>query len=123
MKKLRRLAALLLALVMVFSAFTSVSAAGVTLPSALTVIEDEAFAGSDLFKGLVQIPFDVTQVGSNVFADSDVYALEIPLTVEKLGDHTGQELAYVYFNSCVLPSLPENFNTRYVFGDNGNALM
>ena len=86
MKKLRRFAAMLMALVMALGAFTSVSAAGVTLPSALTVIEDEAFAGIPLLETLT-LPDNVKHIGEYAFADSGLLYISIPGSVESIADN------------------------------------
>lgn len=123
MNNVRRLAALLMTLIMVCSSCASVSAANVLFPSALTEIDDEAFSNSGLFQGLVEVPDGVTHIGSNAFAGSDVYALSLPIGLETLGDHNAQEMAYVCFNDPVLPSpLPSEFNVRYVFANSNTSV-
>ena len=51
-----------------------------TLPSALTEIDEEAFAGVNA--QLVIIPDGVTSIGSSAFANSSIAAIEYPATLD-----------------------------------------
>jgi len=118
---MRRYLALMLAIVMVLgSACSSAAAASVKLPSALKIIQEEAFWGNSQMTGLVTLPDGVTTVGKNAFSDSGIYALELPSGVQSVDDQGTAELAYVYVHGAQTTLQGSPFS-HYVFGSEGST--
>lgn len=81
-RSLRRLLAILLVLIMLSADICTIaeSAATLFLPSALQVIDEEAFYGNTSIVKII-VPYGTTEIRSKAFADSSLTELELPDTL------------------------------------------
>ncbi len=91
------------------------------LPSGLQVLDDESFLGTSV-SGVVKLPSNIKRIGNRVFADSNIYALDLSDTnLESIGSNLlgNQEIAYVITNTGINNNVSEDaFNgTHMLFGN------
>lgn len=128
MRKLRRLAALVLAVMLVMScvdlAETARALAGFTFPKALRRVEDEAFLNDTSLTGLVELPAGVESVGKRAFYGSGAYAVDFPSSVTKISTQAVQNsrINYVVVRSSST-ALEANAlaGVNYVFAPSGST--
>lgn len=111
----RNLLILLLAALM---SLTLTAAAEVSLPGALTTIDDNAFEGDASLKGRVTLPFAVTNVGSRAFAGTTLHALVLPKNCKTVAGSVlaDTRAAYLYLNGASTTISGAVQNVAYVFG-------
>ena len=95
---MKKLTALLLTVIMLFSTLSSAVAA--ILPASLTVIEDEAFMGDTALTTLT-VPDHVTSIGAKAFKDSGLTEVLLPDSLLTIGT---QAFANTGLTSISLPS-------------------
>lgn len=76
------------------------AAAELALPDGLKVIEAEAFLNDASVRGVVAIPEGVERIGENAFANTGMYAMDVPATVAVVGAQYGLDAAYVRFRGA-----------------------
>lgn len=111
----RNLLILLLAALM---SLTLTAAAEVSLPGALTTIDDNAFEGDASLKGRVTLPSAVTSVGSRAFAGTTLHALVLPKNCKTVAGSVlaDTRAAYLYLNGASTTISGAVQNVAYVFG-------
>ena len=111
----RNLLILLLAALM---SLTLTAAAEVSLPGALTTIDDNAFEGDASLKGRVTLPSAVTSVGSRAFAGTTLHALVLPKNCKTVAGSVlaDTRAAYLYLNGASTTISGAVQNVVYVFG-------
>ena len=100
MKFSRRVLAFTLVLIMLFANFNfsgvALADSTLTLPAALTVIEEKAFYGSKSFTQVV-LPDNVNEIGSLAFAKTSLTTINLPASLTYIADNafTGSKLKNV----------------------------
>lgn len=85
MKKCKQIAAIVLLMVILCSCETGLAAGTYVLPSSVTQLEAEAFAGNKKLDSIT-LKSGVTSIGSKCFYGcSNLYSIEIPKTVTSIG--------------------------------------
>lgn len=121
MKTMKKMISLLMSVIMIFSSVpVGALATTVAAPAALTVIQEEAFAGMSQLSGLLTLPENVTAIGRNAFDGTGLYALELPSGMQTVADQGDTSLAYVYVHGSQT-ELEGSGWTKYVFADEGSA--
>ena len=84
---LRRLLAIFLVLMLLSADICAIAeaVATLTLPSALKIIEEEAFAGNTSIEKVI-VPDGTTEIRSRAFADSSMTELVLPDSLEFIAD-------------------------------------
>ena len=109
---------LLILLLAAFMSLALTAAAEVSLPGALTTIDDNAFEGDASLKGRVTLPSAVTSVGSRAFAGTTLHALVLPKNCKTVAGSVlaDTRAAYLYLNGASTTISGAVQNVAYVFG-------
>lgn len=96
--------------------------AEVLLPASLTALEDEAFANDYKVDGLVELPARMTQLGSDVFSGTQVYAISVPAAVKNVPAQGLSDAGYVWLEGAATTADAGAFSgAAYVFGPSDSA--
>ena len=121
MKTMKKVLSMLMSVIMIFSSVpTGALAASAAAPAALTVIQEEAFAGMSQLSGLLALPENVSAIGRNAFSGSGIYALDLPSGMQSVADQGETDMAYVYVRGSQTV-LEGSGWVKYVFANEGSA--
>lgn len=97
---------------------TLTAAAEVSLPGALTIIDDGAFENDSSLRGRVTLPSAVTSVGSRAFAGTGLHALVLPRNCRTVAGSVlaDTRAAYLYLNGASTEISGSLQGVAYVFG-------
>lgn len=108
----------LLLLLLAIMTFALTAYAEVSLPAALTTINDNAFEGDSSLKGRVTLPGKVATVGSRAFAGTGLHALVLPAGCKTVSGSVlaDTRAAYLYLNGASTQISGSVQDVAYVFG-------
>ena len=127
-KKFKSLISALLVLAFLFAPATEAvntvrAMASVFLPTGLTRLDDQAFAGDYKVSGVITLPGKVTDLGRNVFAGTQLFGLVAPSSVKKIPPQGLNNTAYIRLNGASTQAEAGAFaGVAYVFGQYNTAL-
>lgn len=120
-KNFKSLIAALLVLAFLFAPATEAvntvrAMAAIFLPTGLTRLDDQAFAGDYKVSGVITLPEKVTELGQNVFAETQLFGLVVPAAVKKIPPQGLNNAAYIRIQGASVQAEAGAFsNIPYVF--------